>query len=137
MRSLGSILVVVLICVVGLTSPALAEDVMYWDAYAEDGDVIMLGTYSETFDGEGTVDQKFEVKVWNAPPNRRLDVAINGHVIGVLITNANGFGKFEKEKFGVPLDDSGRPDGPRIDAGDFLTVGKRGGNSIGAEFMPR
>ncbi|MBL1216238.1 MAG: hypothetical protein D8M59_01945 [Planctomycetes bacterium] len=116
---------------------AQAGEFSYWDASAEQGEVIMKSTYSEeTIDANGWFNQRFEVKVWGARANTKLEVAINGHVIGVLITDETGFGKFEKEKFNVPPNNQGRPDGPRIDTGDIVSLA-RGHRSIEAEFMPR
>ncbi len=112
---------------------------LFWDATAERNGVLMESTYSELYYNNGElVDQQIEVRVWNAPPNIQLKVIVRGTAIGVLRTNADGFGRFYKGRNAVPVGNDGRPTAPHVEDGDLIEVGKhKGKRFLSGEFMPR
>lgn len=119
------------------TQTAHAQNSLFWDASGEFHGVMMEATYSELYFGD-VANQELEVRVWNAPPNRRLKIFILGTPIGVLQTNADGIGLFFKGRIAVPLGNDGRPTSPRIEDGDLIEVGNRKANRfIIGNFMPR
>jgi len=96
----------------------------------------MESTYTELYFGD-LVDQISEVRISNAPANEFLKVFIRGVSIGAIVTDENGFGRLTKTRLGVPLDDQGRPDAPRIETDTPIRVsGRHGTPSISGTFMP-
>jgi len=121
-----------------LSGTVLAQSSLIWDSSAENNGATMESTYTELYFGD-TVDQSFEVRVANAPPNQLLKVFIRQTAIGVIATDANGFGRLTKGRLGVPLDGDGRPDSPRIETGDKIRIVdvRQGVAILVGTFIPR
>ncbi len=105
-----------------------------WKAYGSGFGVQLDAGYEEDTNRNGTIDQKLEVEVHNAPANLLVDVSLNGTVIGSMKTNGRGEGKFVIANYGVKAGRDGRPVGTRIDTGDVIEVSS-GSASIGGTFQ--
>ncbi len=120
----------------GFSQPAQANDEdRFWDAAGSQGGVTMKAKYKESPEN-GFVDQTLEVQIDNAPGNIKVNVFLNGRRIGSMVTDAQGTGHFRLDRLrNVPGAD-GRPQGPRINDGDVISVG--GGNQkINGTFLER
>jgi len=105
-----------------------------WKAIGAGFGVTMESSYEESTNRNGTIDQKLEVDVHNAPANIMVDVILNGVNIGTLRTTREGEGQFTMVKYGSKAGADGRPTGARIDTGDVIDVAS-GSASIGGTFQ--
>lgn len=136
-NSLALIMLLFAVCCTVFVSSAYAHDPhAKWAAEGSRGDVLLYAKYTEEYEDDGvSYAQKLKVEVNGAPANTRMTVSIGNTQIGILITDADGYGTLSKSKFGVPDDGTGRPAGPRINTGDMITISK-GKVSLDAEFLP-
>ena len=108
---------------------------LIWDAENWQGQVHLEAKYKESPEN-GFIDQELEVEIENLPPFTTVDVLLRGRKVGTMTTSAAGSARFDMVRLGVLPTASGRPNGPRLETGDLVTV-RKGNASISAPFLPR
>ena len=99
------------------------------------GPTVMKGkaTYEER-PRFGSTLRRFKVQVERGLPLQQFPVEVNGTLVGLITTNAGGFGKFElrtPQFISGPQDGQPMPPGfPRMTTGDTVTVGPLSGSGF-------
>lgn len=127
------------IAVLGIVAaPAIAlanQGDLIWDAEAWQGNIHLKAKYKESPENN-LIDQSLEVELQHIPPFVTVDVLINGAMIGQMTSNGAGHAQLNLDIFNVQPNAQGRPNGPRIETGDIVTV-RKAGSSLSAAFVPR
>ncbi len=134
------ILLTLLTSLLLLVAPASAAFVggnndLIWDANSTLNGVVLKAKYKESPDN-GLIDQTLEVELNNAPPNTVVFIRAAGWELGSMTTDAFGRASTRFDRIGLPMDSSGRVDGPRLETGDLIRV-YRGAQFIEAPLVPR
>lgn len=127
------------IAVVGLVAAPAAHALLnandsIWEAENWMGNIHLKSKYKESPEN-GLIDQTLEVELQHVPAGTTVQVKLNGsYLLGSMTADPTGHANLRIDVFGVQPDPQGRPNGPRIETGDVISV-HRGQQSLSAIFV--
>jgi len=133
--SLGSLILTLSFALLMQTSVEAASAATHRTIIRLFGPTTMKGkaTYEER-PRFGSTLRRFKVEVERGLPLQEFPVEVNGTLVGLITTNAGGFGKFElrtPQFISGPQDGQPMPPGfPRMTTGDTVTVGPLSGSGF-------